>query len=277
MRRLRPENGYTSILLSMDLDHHAESMARLAVGLADRFTSRLIGVAAEAVKTPLYFEVPVDGVASIVELEEKRVKADLAKAEALFRKVAGSRKNIEWRQKLTFPLDHALEQARAADVIIAARPRDYGKGFGPMALDGGDLVMDAGRPILFVPPGVDRLSAKRIIIGWKDSREARRAVRDALPLLKAAQEVLVVSAETNDEGAKDVAAYLDGHGITASSQIRNKPIVAVADELVRIAGQEAADLIVCGAYGHARTREWVFGGVTSDLLADCPICCLLSH
>jgi nucleotide-binding universal stress UspA family protein len=270
-------NGYASILLPMDLDPKTESRARLAVDLADRFDSRLIGVAAQPMTAPLYFEAPADGVASILEIEEKRAKEDLGKTEALFRNIAGSRNNIEWRQNLAYPLDHVLEHARAADVIVAARPRREEQAFGPMTLNGGDLVMAAGRPVLFVPPDIDRFSAKRIVIGWKDSREARRAVWDALPLLNAAQEVMVISAENSDLGVKDVALYLARHGIAASAQHQPKPVKSVADELVRIAGQEAADLIVCGAYGHSRTREWVFGGVTRDLLDHSPICCLMAH
>jgi nucleotide-binding universal stress UspA family protein len=225
----------------------------------------------------MYFETPVDGIASILEIEEKQAKEDLGKIEALFRKVAGSRNNVEWRQRLTFPLEHVLEHARAADIIVAARPQREGLAMLGMSLDSGDLVMDAGRPVLFVPPDTDRLSAKRVLVGWKDTREARRAVWDALPLLKVAQEVIVVSAENGDHGARDVAAYLTRHGVAASSQTQNKPLKSVADELIRIAEQEAADVIVCGAYGHSRTREWVFGGVTRDLLDHAPLCCLMAH
>jgi nucleotide-binding universal stress UspA family protein len=272
-----PAVGYTSILLPLDLDSKAESRARLAFDLADRFASRVIGVAAQPVTAPMYFETPVDGIASILEIEEKQAKEDLGKAEALFRKVAGSRNNVEWRQRLTFPLEHVLEHARAADIIVAARPQREGLAMLGMSLDSGDLVMDAGRPVLFVPPDTDRLSAKRVLVGWKDTREARRAVWDALPLLKVAQEVIVVSVENGDHGARDVAAYLTRHGVAASSQTQNKSLKSVADELIRIAEQEAADVIVCGAYGHSRTREWVFGGVTRDLLEHAPLCCLMAH
>jgi nucleotide-binding universal stress UspA family protein len=273
----KPERGYASILLAMDLDPDTENRARLATGLADRFSSRLIGVAAQAIVAPMYFEAPIGGVPSILEIEEQRAKENLAKAEAIFRKIAGNRNNIEWRQDLTFPLDHALDQARAADLIVVARPRHGEQPSGPVALDGGDLVMDTGRPVLFVPPKIDMLSAKRIVVGWKDTREARRAVWDALPLLEAAEEVMVVSADTDKHAVEDVAAYLARHGVPASAQNQPKPVKSVADELVRIASQEAADLIVCGAYGHSRTREWVFGGVTHDLLDHCPICCLMAH
>lgn len=272
-----PVRPYANILIPMDLDRWTERRAKLATGLADGFSSRLIGVAAHPIAAPAYVEVPVEGVTSILEIEEDRARENLANAEAVFRKIVGSRNNVEWRQAVRFPLDHVLDQARAADLIIAARPRWNEQSFGPMSIDGGDLVMAAGRPVLFVPPHVEHLSAKRILVGWKDTRESRRAVWDALPLLKAAQEVMVVSVETDDHAAKDVAAYLGRHGVTASAKTQRKPPGPVAHELVRTAESELADLIVCGAYGHSRIGEWVFGGVTRDLLDHSPICCLMAH
>ena len=146
-----------------------------------------------------------------------------------------------------------------------------------MSVDAGSLVMDAGRPVLFVPPKVDYLAAKCIVIGWKDSREARRAVWDSLPLLKTAKDVLVVSVDEDNDGAKDVVNHLACHGVAASNLGRPVSAAGIADDLVGIAQQQGADLIVCGAYGHSRAREWILGGVTHDLLDHAPLCCLMSH
>ena len=128
------------------------------------------------------------------------------------------------------------------------------------------------------PPKISVLSAKRVVIAWKDAREARRAVRDALPLLKAADEVLVVAVgESGRAGALDVKEHLDGHGINARTLVQARRESAVADDLIRAAEREGADLMVAGAYGHSRTREWILGGVTRDLLDHAPIPCLLAH
>jgi nucleotide-binding universal stress UspA family protein len=268
---------YASIMVPMDLEPQTETRAKLATDVADRFSSRIIGVAAQPIQAPLYFEAPVVGVASIIEIEERRCKEELAKAEAAFRRATGARNRVEWRQALTFSRDYAFEQTRAADLIVAARPRASDGGLRPMSVDGGDLVMDAGRPVLLVPPDVNFLSAKRVVIAWKDTREARRAVWDSMPFLKRAVEVSVVSVDSEDRGARDVAAYLGCHNIAATVLTRPEKNTVVAVELIRIAQQEAADLIVCGAYGHSRTREWAFGGVTRDLLDSSPLCCLMSH
>ena len=268
---------YASIMVPMDGDPTAESRVKLATGLADRFASRLIGVAAHAIAVPPYFETPVEGIASSIELEERRAEQEMAKAEAAFRRAVGTRNQVEWRHTAGFPLDYVLEQARAADIIVAGRPRRDEDRSDPMHVDGGDVVMAAGRPVLFVPPRIDYLAAKQVVIGWKDSRETRRAVFDSLPFLKAAKDVFIVSVDNNASAAKDVAGYLGCHGVTASAHSHAPSGAAVADTLIHVAGREGADLIVCGAYGHSRAREWVFGGVTRDLLDHADVCCLMAH
>jgi nucleotide-binding universal stress UspA family protein len=271
-------SNYASIVVEMGPDTEAEARAKLAANLADRFDSRLIGIAAMPVFSPLYFESAVEGVTSITEIEERQASRDIATAESIFRRVAGARDRVEWRYALKFPLDFILDQAAAADLIVASRSRNRESPIDPaMTMDGGDLVMSAGRPVLFVPPRVDHLSAKRIVIAWKNTREARRTMRDGLPLLKGALEVLVVSVGGNDESAKHATGYLQCHSVSSSVISQPRSTTSVADEVIRIAQQEGADLIVCGAYGHSRAREWIFGGVTRDLLDHSPLCCLMSH
>ena len=268
--------GYASIMVPMDLQPEAEARAKLAASAADRFGSRLIGIAAYPLTPPVYFEAAVPGIESSIDLEKKRAAHQIAKAEALFRKVAGTRNRVEWRHAQALPSEFIPEQARAADLIVAGRAqvRDW---IDPMSADAGDLVMAAGRPVLVVPPDTELLSAKRIVVAWKDTREARRAVIDALPFLKAAQEVSVVAFGGDDSGAVDVSAYLACHGISAAIHRHSVAEHAIAEELMRVASNDAADLIVCGAYGHSRASEWMFGGVTRDLLAHTRLCCLMAH
>jgi len=115
------------------------------------------------------------------------------------------------------------------------------------------------------------------VVAWKDTREARRAVADSLPLLKVAKDVLVVGFGSSENGARDVAGYLSFHGINATFQRKDVAADAVAEELMRTAEAEAADVLVCGAYGHSRATEWIFGGVTRDLLKHGRMCCFMSH
>lgn len=268
---------YASILVSVDLTTSCEARLRLAVDLSERFESCLIGCAAQPVVGPLYFEATAAGVETFAERQERRVADDLAKAKDRFLHAVGAYHRTEWRQEFDYITDCIVQQARAADLIIVSGPSPEGREFVDANVDAGDLLMRSGRPVLFVPPKVDYLSAKRIVIGWKDTREARRAVTDSLPLLKRATEVTVLSVGVADAGATDVANYLACHGIAAFAISHSAVDPEAADEVVRFAQTEGADLIVCGAYGHSRAREWIFGGVTRKLLHHAPLCCLMTH
>lgn len=267
---------YARILVAVDPSPACEARVRLAAGLAGRFDATLIGCSAQPVVAPLYFEATGAGVATITEIEKQRANNDLAKAKERFMHAAGAENRLEWRQELTFPTDFMVQQARAADLIVASRPSALSASV-DLDVDAGDLLMRAGRPVLFVPPQIDHLSAKRIVVGWKDSREARRAVMDSLPLLICATEVSVLSIGNGDCGTKDVAALLEAHGIAASPVDRAPVGADSADDLLRFAEGEGADLIVCGGYGHSRAREWIFGGVTRHLLDHATLCCLMTH
>jgi nucleotide-binding universal stress UspA family protein len=157
-----------------------------------------------------------------------------------------------------------------------------GKGSDETSFDPADLVMWAGRPLLLVPDEVEALKAERILVAWKDTREARRAIYDALPLLRLCQKAIVAEIDENHNPAaanhriQDVVTWLSGHGVnaTAWSEPLLKGVVAQLDAL---ADTEVLDLIVSGAYGHGKIREWVFGGVTRDLLGQTSRCHLLAH
>jgi len=149
--------------------------------------------------------------------------------------------------------------------------------------DSGALTLKAGRPVLLAPPGVRSLAARRVVIAWKDTREARRAVRDALPFLHMANEVIILEVceldgeQKAQHRLKDVANYLARHQITVVAE-RVRPVDGtVSNTLLRLVEEQSVDLIVAGAYGHSRLGEWVFGGMTQDLLNGSPVCCLFSH
>jgi nucleotide-binding universal stress UspA family protein len=163
-------------------------------------------------------------------------------------------------------------------VVVGRQGRDDASDW-RFAADPGALALESGRPLLVVPPQTRQLPGKRVVIAWKDTREARRAVWDALPFLVKADEVLVVAVGENarQAGALDTAEYLEQHGVKAKTLLRTARDATVADELLEVVRQESADLLVSGVYGHGRLREWAFGGVSRDLLDHCPVCCLMAH
>ncbi|MBM3526693.1 MAG: universal stress protein [Alphaproteobacteria bacterium] len=272
--------SYSSIMVHLDLDQPNDARLQIAGELAGRFEARLIGIAAGVVQ-PLYF---AEGAAaeSFLEKDRAAIESRIAACEAAFRAaLKGHSQPLQWRSALDRPGDYVAEQARAADLIVVAGHREW---IDPLRqVDAGELALTAGRPILVVPPGITRLGGQKVLIAWKDTREARRAVSDALPMLHKATEVVVAEISERDAerpGAKDrvadVAAWLRQRGIPAAS-IATKALIGVPEQIDIIAQDEGADLIVAGAYGHSRLREWIFGGVTHGLLSNSKRCVLLGH
>jgi nucleotide-binding universal stress UspA family protein len=275
--------SFSSILVHVELDPKAEPRLRLAADLASQFGAALIGVGAEIFEPPSAAAAMgyVDGETLVAEA--KTVQDDLKLAEARFVDAAKDvRGGAEWRVGVGLPSELVTQEARAADLIVCAPHHGEPYGFHVQA-DPGDVLMQSGRPVLMTPPGLAKLDASSVVVAWKDSREARRAVADALPFLKRAQQVVVAEVcEHGDEaGAKDrvadVAAYLARHGIKAATDVRAPVGGSAAAALLEIAEAQDAGLIVAGGYGHARLREWIFGGVTRDLLACTNRAVLLSH
>ena len=277
MSQQSPICRYASILVSVDATPMCDARIKLAADLSRRSEGRLIGCAAQPIVAPLYFEAVGAGVATFTEIEELRVADDLAKAKGRFSGIVGGLSEVEWRQNVGLITDFLVQQAREADLVVANRLFENDDLSPELDVDAGDLLMRAGRPILFVPPGIDRLSAERIIIGWNDTREARRAIADSMPLLLRASEVTVLSIGNADWGASNVAGYLACHGIAALAVEQKASQDDPAEDLLRFAQTHGADLIVCGGYGHSRVREWILSGVTLSLLDRAPLCCLMTH
>lgn len=262
---------YRSILLNLDIDRHNNSLVRLAVDLAKRFDARLIGLAAADVPPPM---ASADGMVfdgELIECEREDIEARFAELRAKVENFAGTTVELEWREALALPTRSVTEAARAADLIVTSSPDTSSSINAYRSTDIGSLVLNAGRPVLVAAGEATQLVGEKAVVAWKDTREARRAVADALPLLLRAQEVVVVTVEQMEGmvpsvGVDDVAAFLMRHGVKARSEV-----TAGEDEskaLSAFARSIHADLIVSGAYGHSRLREWIFGGVTRSLLED---------
>lgn len=261
--------AYAAILVHAEPSEQAAPRLRLAADVANTFDAVLIGVGAEIV-----YPVAVGGFGeTMVVAGQEAVEADLKAAEAAFKTAAQTvRKGSEWRGQSDFPEIAMARHSRAADLIIAGPHQGLGVGF-YAACNPGELLMHCGRPILVAPAGMDRLKASSILIGWKDTRESRRAISDALPFLKQAAQVLIVGiCEGEQDPAalkaelKDVSAALARHGVRASTAVRPRPPHGAAEDLMHVAEVQEADLMVIGGYGHSRLREWVFGGVTEAFL-----------
>jgi nucleotide-binding universal stress UspA family protein len=273
--------SYHSLMTYVDADRAPEQRIRLAANLADKFNASLIGISALAIQPPV---VSVGGVITpeVIHLGIETITGVLTERGKWFRSVAtGGQRNVEWRAFLDIPTDALAREARSADLVIIGRENGTGDFY--RSLDPGRAILRIGRAVLVVPNGIDSVLAEHIVIGWRDTREARRAVMDSIPFLQAAKRISIVEIcgpdedSTAHESVTDVALYLERHRIKADAKVVNQEGRSVGDQLARIARDEDADLLVTGAYGHTRLGEWIFGGMTRELLHASPMCCLMSH
>jgi nucleotide-binding universal stress UspA family protein len=256
---------------------------QVAGNLAERFKSGVIGVAACRPIQVVCADYSVP--AKVFDEDRKQIAKELQAAEAEFRAaLQGRAGRLEWRPRTTMSLlsDHLAREARSADLVLVGAARGVAPLDTTRHLDVRDLVMEVGRPVLVVPNAAAGATFDRVLVGWKDTREAQRAIVDALPFLARAAQVTVAGIAATEELAEvrtqlaEVVGWLKHHGIDA------KPLATAArgthaSELSAVADEVGADLVVAGAYGHSRQREWVLGGVTSDLLLRADRCSLMSH
>lgn len=272
---------YTAFILHVRDDERSRARLEAGVQLAKRFDAAVIGVGAESF--PAAYVSPEAAFIEGPLLAEHRgtIENGLKKAKSIFdQSTAGRITKSEWRASIDFPAEVVAREARAADLVLASA-EDPGEDAYRDA-SAADLLMNAGRPVLVVPAEAPPFEGRSVLIGWKDTREARRAVADAMPLLQAADSVAVV--EVYREGAheapfaraSDIARALGRHGVKAHPHARPCRDDPGAD-LLRIAQEHESDLVVAGGYGHSRLQEWIFGGVTKTLLRRADRYVLVSH
>jgi nucleotide-binding universal stress UspA family protein len=271
--------AYGTLLVHAERGLQSSQRVEFAGRLARELGACLIGVGAETFAPVLAAEAPLPYAADArVHSLMQILEDDLSAAEQDFRRDAGGA-DLEWRKFLEDPARALVRMAHAADLIVMS-PRGDKPRIGEA--DPGAVVVNAGRPVLIVPPHAHRLDTDAVVVAWKDTRETRRAVAAALPFLRAANDVLVV--EICDEyfpGAvveqtQDVVAGLKRQGVKARAElIPSKD--GVINGLMRAVSAHGADLIVAGAYGHSRLQELVFGGVTDYLLRKPACCVLMAH
>jgi len=276
---VRPDT-YKTILVHAEpglaSTHRVEAAARLARDL----DARLIGLGAETYE-PLNASAP-DGTyfaGEVIAVQAEQVAKDLVAAEAAFRRDAAGA-SFDWRCVQDYPGRALVQTARTCDLIVVSPKGSRGAA---QQVDPADVVMGAGRPVLIVPEDRHHLRAMSVVVAWKDTRECRRALDDAMPLLQRAEDVIVHAVCKPDEADRmafetdDVVTNLKRHGVEARALVTSVAPEGVTGEIERVAHLNNADLIVCGAYGHSRLREWAFGGVTDDLMHRPACFVLMSH
>jgi nucleotide-binding universal stress UspA family protein len=262
--------AYKSILVQAEPGDFATARLKCAAALADRFDAALLGVAAECVIPSTLADAYNTYSGEWVVALSEQIEANFRSAEENFRSNGGPRRK-SWMTERAMPAEVMARASRAADLIVAggcvAKDRDVYN-----SADIVKLILSSGRPVLFAPPQGEFCSAKQILVAAKDTRESRRAIADALPFMKEADDVVILEICKASEltGAQErvaeIATALARHGVKARGQAQDSYQDDVGAILLERASHLGADLIVAGAYGHSRLGEWVFGGATRDLL-----------
>jgi nucleotide-binding universal stress UspA family protein len=169
------------------------------------------------------------------------------------------------------------EYGRAADLLVVGHPADD-QGVSIDTIEA--ALVGTGRPVLIVPAAPLASLPETIVIAWKAAPEAARAVTAAMPLLSRSKRILIVTVAeepglSDEEGARLMTA-LGWHGLNASTRHLRPDRLGAADTLLAAAAEEGA-LVVMGAYGHSRLREWVFGGFTEHVLRRAAVPVLMMH
>lgn len=220
----------------------------------------------------------------MAEIVKQSEKAGGETEEALRRRLPVSDAPTEVRRfdEMLAGLSNAAARiARTSDVFVMGRP--YGETrHWPELVDA--VLFEADRTVLVVPPeGRFPAVPRSVVIGWRDSAECAAAIDAAMPFLRACDLAILASVseggsdeERHREPAADMARHLSRHGVDV--EIRHLSDWArPAEALIREAQMTGAEMIVCGAYGRSRLREFILGGVTRDLLSECPVPLLLRH
>ena len=275
---------YKDMLVHIDNSKACAARLKAAIDLARVYNAHLTALyIMPTYIIPVYAEAQLSP--EIFEAQREASQARAADAEALVKKIAAREDiAIEWRCVEGDWAGLFIQHTRYADLAIVGQTdsRD------PEAAETGlleQVVLESGRPLLFIPYiGALQTIGKRVIVAWKTSREAVRAVNDALPLLVGADKVDVITVNPqagedadSDVPNADICLHLARHGVKAEAHRLRVTDVDVGNLLLSRAADEDADLIVMGAYGHSRFREMILGGATRHILAHMTVPVLMSH
>jgi nucleotide-binding universal stress UspA family protein len=277
--------AYKDILVHADAAPTMAARLDAAALLAKAQGAHLVALHVQA---PPFTPVDLLGTGVTADLIDWQIQQAQAQAEAAREAVQAAEQrhglSIEWR-KVDGAIDATLiDQSRYADLIVLPQDvplTDLDTFAGPGA---GSIVMAAGRPVLIVPNDYKSTMAvgRRVLVAWKPSAEAARAVHDALPLLQGAEAVTVMrvnpaSGEPKHNPGFDLATHLARHGVKVTVTPVLAPDTTAGETILERARSLQADLIVMGAYGHSRLRELVFGGATRQMLQAPPVPVLMSR
>jgi nucleotide-binding universal stress UspA family protein len=279
--------AFRNLLVQIDETKGCAKRIDAAVALAAAHEAHLTGVYIIAEPSPASFAqgyLPTELLTSLQQELHARADAALARFAA-----TAERNQITFETRVdrvlyTEVADALATNARYADLVILGQIDPDDPVTGPRYLPE-EVILGCGRPALVIPYiGPAATLGEHVVIAWDASREAARAVNDALPLLERAKTVSVITINPRlqpfghgEQPGADIGLHLARHDIKIEVERIEARDIDVANMLLSQLANESADLLVMGAYGHSRMREFMLGGVTRTILADMTVPVLMSH
>ena len=279
--------SYKTILVHVNDERRVGQLIDVAAHIADRHEAHLVGVF--VVPSALVGSVTHIG-GRILQTGRQSFRDEAKRCAAAFETATKGRAIVaEWRvvepsSNHPGPAEAVIEQARAADLVIASQADENWEY--SLLLDFPErLAIESGRPTLIVPhAGRFPRFGRRAVVAWNGSREAARAVFDAMPLLTEAEAVKILCVDQANRQAAaditpgaDIAAALARHGVKCDATQSVTAGIEVGSDLLNRVADFSADLLVMGCYGHSRFREFVLGGASREILRCMTVPVLMSH
>ena len=282
---------YRSLLMPIGLGGDAEQRLAGALAVAKHFGAHLellfTYVSPRQSIPDDIFGMSKETMRGLAETADRHAEAAGADLRALFDRLCDKQgipvgdspapqgPSASWQQSTGLRSQLIAVHGRLVDLVLMSRPTQSGPSASFEA-----ALLETGKPLLLMPRDREAFAADRILIGWNGSREAARAVNDALPMLLDASSVVVVATAdcaTVDPSLEGVKRYLALKGIEATTDILRPKGDHIGNALVEAAEANGVDLIVLGGYGRPRMRDMIFGGVTHEILAKADRPVLMAH
>jgi nucleotide-binding universal stress UspA family protein len=278
-----------TLAVFVDASRSGQKRAAHAAAIAQRWGAGVVGVHVVGADVMPGYMYNARGHTAAAELiaYERRLATDAKAAEQLAHErfqalCAGLKVPGEFRGiRRTKAQEAAILNAFQSDLVIVGHPAPDGL---PEYMAPERILLESGGPVLIIPNAwAGETIGENIVIGWNATREARHAVCDAMSFLVAASSVTVLLIDPHEnwghgqEPGADVALYLSRHGAPVAVEKLTTRGPSVAEALLDYVQQHGTDLLVLGAYSHARLRELLLGGVTRTLLAQMPVPVLISR
>ena len=275
--------AFKDIVVHQGDDAHAERRLNAALDLAKQFNAHLTGVYVLSYPNiPGFVQTGLPS--EIITQRYDEIRADGEANRAVFT-AAAAREDVGAKFRLMEgdATDAVTKCGRYSDLLVVGQPDpDH-----PAQTDGlaEELLLASGRPILVVPYTAHQSQiGRRVMVAWRATREATRAVHDAMPILEQAEEVIVYS--VNPPGRPDDQDYIAGsgicehlsrHGVNATPRHIVAPDMQVSDSILSAISDNGINFLVMGGYGHSRLRELAFGGATRDIMRSMTCPTMMSH